>query len=1539
MLTMSADFSDFNADIAIIGLAGRFPAAPNITTFWNNLCSGVESITFFSQEEMLADGVTPELFNQPGYVRAGAVLDDIELFDAAFFHYLPAEARTIDPQQRLFLECAWQAIEHAGYDTGTYTGSIGVYAGTGLDTYLLFHLNPQYRRQDIVGSYQMMIGNDKDFLSTRVSYKCNLKGPSVALQTACSTSLVAVHFACQSLLNGECDIALAGGVSILLPQKAGYLYQPGMILSPDGHCRAFDAAAQGTVRGNGLGVVVLKRLHEALADGDYIHAIIKGSAVNNDGALKIGFTTPGLESQRDVIIQAQAVARISAETITYIETHGTGTALGDPIEIEALKQAFQVSTSKKQFCALGSVKTNIGHLDAAAGIAGLIKTVLMLKHRQIPPSLHFREANPKIDFAQSSFYVNTTLQEWAEGTSPRRAGISSFGIGGTNAHVILEEAPPAQPASISRSHQLFVLSAHSPTALARVAYNLADYLKQQPDNILADTAHTLQIGRQRLSHRRIVVCRDRTEAIQILEQQEPEQILTRIQEAQERPIVFLFPGQGSQYAGMSRQLYTEEPIFRQTVDLVAQLFQARLGYDLRPLLYPAQGQENEANQRLQQTQLTQPVLFVVEYALAQLWQSWGVSPQAMLGHSIGEYVAACLAGVLSLEDAVELVAIRGQLMQKMPAGAMLAVETAEENLHPLLGNLSLAATNGDRNCVVAGPAEEIQQLREQLESKQVRCNLLKTSHAFHSAMMEPIVEQFVAAVRRVTLKPPQVHYISNVTGDWIHAEEATNPDYWGQQLRQTVRFAEGIRVLQQLPERVFLEVGPGRVLSTLVRQATSGQTMPNVFASLRSFQEQQHDLIPLLRALGGLWLAGAKIDWAGFATHEHRQRLPLPTYPFERQRHWVDIQETQPGIPTQQISGKRPDRAAWFYRPVWQKAFLSSDEHLQTFHGPWLIFVDKTGLGAQVALLLKEMGQSAICVYTGEAFSYDQTTQKYILCEQKEEDYAALCKSLKEQSNVPATVLYCWTVKAQEENASDIQSLEGNFYSLLFLVRALGMHKMPEHPFQLITVTTSAYAVTGQETLAPEQALVLGACRVIPQEYLNITCRNVDLLLPDNGNWATSTLPAWLLAECMDHQRDRWVAYRGNGRWIQIYTPQHLPPVQKVTAVLRSKGVYLICGGLGKIGLVLAEYLARSVQARLVLVSRTAMPAKYEWNTWLATHDYENELSQKIRHLQAIEAAGGEVITFQADIAHETQMQEVIEQTLATFGAIHGVIHAAGINSARAFKAIQDIHSIECAMHFQAKIYGTLVLEKVLRGHELDFCLVCSSLSAILGGIAFVAYAAANGFLDAFVQKQRQIGNFPWISVNWDTWHAKGVQHVISTNTVENFAMSPEEATDAFLRVLASGQAQLVNSTGELDARLRQWIYLEPVHGLAREKRASQAREVHVTSHAFAELNTAREYEQRIAETWQEVLGIEHVGVHDNFFELGGTSLIGLALIARLQETLGIEVSPVRLFEAPTVHTLANLLYQEKAPSSYKEDTRRGKSRKEQVKRRLQGHE
>ncbi|HEX6291075.1 MAG TPA: type I polyketide synthase, partial [Herpetosiphonaceae bacterium] len=724
-------------EIAIIGITGRFPGATTIEQYWQNLRDGVESVMFFSEAELTARGVDPALLRDPDYVRATAQIDGIEEFDAAFFGLSHREAEITDPQQRLFLEYAWSALEHAGYNPERYDGAIGVFGGATINTYLLYNLAAHSSLIDSLDPVQIDIGNAGDYLTTRVSYKLNLKGPSHTIQSACSTSLVAVHVACQSLLNDECDIALAGGVSINMQQRNGYRYVEGGIASPDGHCCPFDANAQGTIFGSGVGVVVLKRLEDALADGDTIHAVIRGSAINNDGALKVGYTAPSVDGQAQVISEALGYADIDPVTISYIEAHGTGTALGDPIEIQALTKAFRATTDASGFCAVGSVKGNIGHLGAAAGVASLIKAVLALKHRQIPPSLHYTAPNPDIDFASSPFYVNDRLADWPANTGPQRAGVSSFGVGGTNAHVILEEAPQAVPSDAAQPWQLLTLSAKTATALDALTTNLRDHLKQQPDLNLADVAYTLQIGRQHFNHRRTVVCRDRDEALHALETLDPTRVLSDVQQAVDRPVAFLFTGQGAQYVGMARELYEQEPVFRAALDRCCDLLLPHLGLDLRRLLYPTPADAASAAQQLDQTQITQPALFVIAYALAQLWIAWGVQPAAMVGHSIGEYVAACLAGVFSLEDALALVAARGRLMQALPPGAMLAVPLPASDVQPWLGrDLALAAINGPAQCVVAGPTEAVAALEEQLRAQGSDVRRLPTSHAFHSAMLD-----------------------------------------------------------------------------------------------------------------------------------------------------------------------------------------------------------------------------------------------------------------------------------------------------------------------------------------------------------------------------------------------------------------------------------------------------------------------------------------------------------------------------------------------------------------------------------------------------------------------------------------------------------------------------------------------------------------------------------------------------------------------------------------------------------------------------------
>ncbi|MFC1831125.1 type I polyketide synthase, partial [Thermodesulfobacteriota bacterium] len=806
-----------NFDVAIIGMSGRFPGSENIEEFWNNLCRGVESVEFFSEAELSRVGIDSETIEDPNYVRASPTLDQIDMFDASFFGYSPREARDMDPQHRLFLECSWTALEHAGYEADSYRGNIGVYGGTSMSAYLHFGGNLPVIYHDQI---PLLIGNDKDFLTTRVSYKLNLTGPSVNVQTACSTSLVAVHMACQSLLNNECDMSLAGGVSIRIPQTMGYFYHEGGMVSPDGHCRPFDARAQGTTFGSGVGVVVLKRLADAVLDGDTIWGVIKGSAVNNDGSFKAGFTAPSVNKQAEVVETALAVSQVHPETISYIEAHGTATPLGDPIEIEALTQAFRAQTDKSGYCSIGSVKSNIGHLDVAAGVTGLIKAVLALKYGKIPPSLNFQTPNPTIDFGNSPFVVNAKLREWKVSGHPRRAGISSLGVGGTNVHVVVEEAPAATSDETMKSWHILPISAKTSSALEGLTAHLAEHLEKNPELPFEDVANTLQSGRKRFDHRRTLVCVDREDAIKTLLELSPERVFTSVS-TKERPVtVFMFSGQGSQYVNMCLDLYDEEPLFRKQVDLCSEILMPHLELDLRELLFPAKSQAEKASEQLTQTNITQPALFTIEYSLAKLWSNLGIKPSALVGHSIGEYVAACVSGVFSLSDALQLVAERGRLMHSLPSGAMLAVPLSEENIKPYLSpEISLAVLNSASISVVSGEVEVITELGDNLQKNGIESTVLHTSHAFHSAMMDPILKEFTKSVDKTSRHAPNLPFVSNLTGTWITSEQATDPEYWANHLRQTVKFyhcAESL--LTTYPDGIFLEVGPGQVLSSLLKQ-------------------------------------------------------------------------------------------------------------------------------------------------------------------------------------------------------------------------------------------------------------------------------------------------------------------------------------------------------------------------------------------------------------------------------------------------------------------------------------------------------------------------------------------------------------------------------------------------------------------------------------------------------------------------------------------------------------------------------------------------
>jgi acyl transferase domain-containing protein len=1533
-------------EIAVIGMAGRFPGAVDVAEFWENLKNGVESLSFFTDDELKE--LDPSLTSNPNFVKSkGGVLENRNLFDASFFDYTPLEAQVMDPQMRIFHECAWTALEDAGYAPGAGDSAkrlIGLFAGAASSTnwQSLMYLSGKSKELGPFAANQL---TDSEFLATRIAYMLDLKGPAVFVQSACSTGLVAVHLACQALLNGECNMALAGGVCISAEESKGYVYQEGMIYSPDGHCRAFDEQAKGTVGGNGIGIVVLKPLEDAEADGDFIHAVIKGSAINNDGIGKAAYSAPSRKGQSDVIRAAHALADVAPETITYVEAHGTGTTLGDPIEVEALKQAFD--SPEKGFCALGSVKTNIGHLDAAAGVAGLIKTVLALKHKMIPPSLHYEKPNPKIDFADSPFYVNAKLSPWKSSDTPLRAGVSSFGIGGTNAHVVLEGTEPPSGKGTQPGYQLILLSAKTETAVDTMTQNLSRFLKENPHLNLADVAYTLQVGRRAFNHRRVAVCSTIDETVETLSspdsggvfgytlQTPPGARAQQTVQGDERNVVFMFSGQGSQYVDMGLDLYRTDPVFRREMDRCFAILQPLVDQDLKQILYPESagkgGKKPGAGPDINQTAVTQPLIFAFEYALAKRLIAWGIKPRAMIGHSIGEYTAACLSGVFSLEDALALVVLRGRLMQRMPSGSMLSVPLSEEELKPLLNpELSLAAVNAPSSCVVSGTHQAVDAFEKQLKEKGYNSRRLHTSHAFHSAMMDPVLETFTQKVRQITLNKPQIPYVSNVTGNWITVGDARDPAYWASQLRRGVRFSDGIRRLAQDKSAVFVEVGPGKALSTFARQygekekedasvENTGNEI-NVVNLVRHPKEDVPDHKYLLTKIGMLWLYGVKIDRPAFYPPEDQQRcrIPLPTYPFEGQAYRVRGDLFTLGA--QMMSGKdlftkKKNVADFFYAPLWKQSVLP-DPANKTAETPektsFLVFTDDTCFGAALVKKLEANNHDVIVVSQGPRFEKIGPREYQINPRQDGRGpYLELIREISDSRahRLPTSVVHLWNITRTRTTELDVQNFKEarnrGLYSLIHLVQAISEQNRTEN-IDITVVSDHLQDVLGTEPLCPEKSTLLAAVKVIPQEFPHIRCRSIDILPPEPGSPGEARLVDPLAADIISETRDTVIAYRNDRRWVRTFEPLDIKESPEGAATLKQGGVYLVTGGIGGMGLVLSRYLAQRAAARLILIDRAPLPPRDQWRQHLSTRNQQDPVTQKIRGVLEIEEMGAEVLVTHADVADLQQMRQVVKIAEERFGDVNGVIHAAGVTTGESVQcAVEQVSETHFEQQFQPKAYGLIVLDRIFRDKPLDFFIVTSSLSAILGGLGFAAYAAANIFMDAFIQHHNRHYAVPWTSVDWDGWQLGQLSGGEAVT-----ALTPAEGTTAFQYILnRPRQSRFVVSTTDLQARIDRWIKLESLRedsqdGDAPEQAGKRKPRPNLTN-LYVPPRT--QIQQDAAAVWQDFFGFEKIGINDDFFELGGDSLKAINIVGKLHKKLDVEIPLPEFFKDPTIKGIAAL--------------------------------
>lgn len=1495
--------------IAILGMACRVPGASSLSELWESLCAGREEITRFSREDLLAAGNDPALVDHPDYVPLNRIVSDADRFDASFFGFTPREAELLDPQQRVLLECAHEALESAGYGARDHRGAVGVFAGVTTSSYLLTNLLPNADLLRKSGQFQLFLHNEKDFAPTRIAYKLDLRGPSVNVQTACSTSLVAVHMACQSLLESECDLALAGGSSIRAPQRSGYVYEKDMIFSPDGRSYAFDARARGTIAGNGAGMIVLKRLDAALADRDPILAVIRGSAINNDGAGKIGFTAPSVEGQARVIRQALAVASVSADAISYVEAHGTATPLGDPIEVAALTRAFRGDTERKRFCALGALKSNLGHMDAAAGVGGLIKAVLMLQHKKLTPSPNFASPNPQIDFASSPFYVSTKLEEWRTDGEPRRAGVSSFGIGGTNAHVILEEAPTAPRTAPAPALQLLTLSAKTESALRAACTRLADHLEKGSGGDLPDVAYTLHVGREPLPLRRAVVCEGLSDAIASLRRDDD----APVEVSGSRSMVFLFPGGGAQYSRMGRDLYEANAIFREAFDRCASIVRGLVGVDVREVLFE-EAKADERSPRVQRPLPGFPYLFAVEYALASLLLSWGLTPQAMIGHSMGEYVAACLAGVFSLEDALLLVTRRAALFETLPpGGTMLAVSLGESDLAPLLGKaLTIAAANTPEACTVSGPFAEIERLAAELAAKGVLCRRVHIDFAVHSPSVDPILVPFRETLAKVAFSPPRLPFVSSRTGTWITEALATDPEYWVQHLRYTVRFAEGLKTLLAEPNHLLVEVGPGNTLTSFARQhaAYRGQ---GLLATMRHPQVQQSDVLFLLTTLGALWSSGVQVDWSGFHAREERRRVPLPTYPFEKQRYWIEA-PTAPA-PRAAVAPSRRAPADWFYVPGWKRsAPLANDASGEL---RFVVFADREGLADALASALRREGHDVTIVRRSNGFA--RLGQRELALDPgRPEGYVALCDELADRSYIPDGIVHALSVtRGEEGHTTTPASLEEaqtlGLYSLLFLTQALDRRGWTR-TMRVTALASNLYQVTGEEAVRPEKATLLGWLKTMPFELPEAWCKVVDVTAPALAV-QREALAMDLCAEITSAEREPLVAYRGRQRWLPTVEPMPLAGVDpaRPQGLLRQHGVYLITGGLGGVGLSLAAALAERAQARLVLLGRTALPPRSAWESLLADERTDAPLRDKLRRVREIERLGAEVLTVAADVCDRATMEAAIAEAQARFGVINGVIHAAGLPGG-GMMVRQTAEGISRTL--APKVTGTLLLSTLFAEAPLDFMVLCSALVTFVGAFGSLDYTAANAFLDAFAHARSGQGGTRIVSIDWYRWQhlgmAKAVEAMHEAITGEALSgMTEEEGRDAFMRILTSravsrsAAPQVAVSCDDLERLLR--AQLEPVVTQPKAPAAAPARPAShgrpALTTAFAPPSTATE--RRIAGLIEALLGIDAVGVADNFFELGGDSLVGTRLIGHLREAFAIDISLRELFEAPSIAELS----------------------------------
>lgn len=1502
--------------VAVVGMAGRFPQAGNLDELWENLCQGVDALQGFSPGE-LEWPIPQEIVDNPSFVSSGYILDDIWNFDSRFFGFTPRQACLTDPQQRLMLEVAWHALENAGQVEEPPDRAVGVFASANFNLHAL-RLGSGVSISDPGRYMEFILGNDKDYLASQLAYQFDFTGPALNVQTACSSSLVSTALACQCLLAGQCDLALVAGSAIRPEQKVGYLPGGEGGFSKDGHCRAFDAWASGMIDGNGVAAIVLKRLDEAIEDHDNIRAVILGYGLNNDGSTKVGFAAPSVEGQSRVIGQALGMSGLDPRLVTYIETHGTGTPLGDPLEFAALARHYSLGRRGCDEVALGSVKTNLGHLDAAAGLAGVIKTVLCLENGRIPPSLHFEKANPAISFNDSPFYVNTRLAEWRP-VSGRYAAVSSFGLGGNNAHLIFSQAPRrAERQKEQARPQLLTLSAKTETALDKTAQDLGQALQAQAQIQLRDVAFTLQKGRGRFNRRAALVAGSLSGAREALENK------SWITADEQSPkAIFMFPGVGAFKPDAGILLYQREDVFRGVVDECCEILarQRPEWPDLLEMLMPGPERAQWAGELYAEPHFAMLATLIPSLATARLLLSWGVRPQAVMGHSLGQYAAAHLAEVFNLENLLALVIKRAELISQSPPGRMVAVRAGEQDLIELLkGSCALAAVNSRGFCLVSGSEPDIARLEKGLVAKKLDYTILASSRAGHSPLLDLVLPAFEEFISQLRLHRPNLPLLCNTTGAWADPEELTQPRYWSHHLRNTVRFAQALDTLESEGGWTLVEVGPGTGLINSVKNHLPSLSPARALATLGP-QPETIDRAGLMEVAGRLYVNGVDMDWQKDISDPEARRVVLPAYPFEPLFH-PPLAAAQ-ALPPEQTTKIIPDG--------YSKAEPDGDEILNSCHlinwkqslllgrsdppkGVYWILADRRGVATQMARKLQSLGSKVLIVRHGRPAIH--SAHQATIDAKEPDSYNSLLAAAREKGLLPDGVIHLWRNDPSNGRipfAGMESDLDLGPFSLLYLIQAFRAQGLTPG-FRLLAVLNGAVSLAGNESVMPARAAMAAVFLTAPLEFPGLVCRMLDM---GPGETPETYCEAALseLASLMNqsgHEAPIIVASRGRKRWIR--EPGRRPLPESDGAFLKKDGVYLVLGGFGGIGNTLAKSLAQTGPVKLALASRTALPTRSQWGAWAAGHDPDHPVSQMIGQCLELEGLGAEVLPLAGNLADASFLPKAMKQIIGKWGTPNGVIHAAGVTGG----GLMEVQNLDgCRANLDAKLRGLANLHAVLSKHPPDFLFLCSSVGSHLGTVGQFDNTMGNLALDAYAQVPRL--PYPVIAVDWDYWLEVGMvkeleeQHYRITGQHLSEGMRPEQGARVFFSALSAGTPQVVVSLRDMNARLKDDHLAE-----SRKLDILSSLDSNQEAAALPRPNLGRppvsadtELEQVLLGLWEEHLNLKGLGTEDSYLELGGDSLRALPLVSTIREIFEVELSVKTLFECAGVAGLARVMCKE----------------------------